>query len=58
MYTIIQNIFGTYAPITITFLDGSQKAFIDYTYLTGVLLFSITLYSTFRLLGIMFGGKK
>lgn len=57
MKSIIVDIFGEYEPIIITLTDGSEIVQIDYTYIFGALMFAITLYSLFRILG-MIGGKR
>lgn len=56
MYNLIQQLFGVYTPITYTDGSGvsvvpSGMAGVDWTFLSGVLLFAITLYCVFRLVG-------
>ena len=64
MRDLIQTIFGVYTPVTYEVLgaDGAVlytavadgAAGVDWTYVAGVFLFSIVLYSFFRLLGVVF----
>lgn len=56
MRDIIVNLFGTYTPVTYT--DGNNVAVIpdgfagvDWSWLSGVLLFALTLYCVLRILG-------
>lgn len=62
MRTIIEALFGDYISDTVIIqetIDSTlYEAVIDYEWLAGVLLFSLTLYCTFRLLGAMIGGNK
>lgn len=62
MRQIIQDIFGTYTPIEVLIEDGLDvdvyQAVADWEWLAGVFLFSLVLYSMFRILGSMFGGRK
>lgn len=59
MRDIILSLFGTYNPVTYT--DGNSVAVIpngvagvDWVWLSGVLLFALTLYCVFRVLGGVF----
>lgn len=64
MRDLIQTIFGVYTPVTYEVLgtDGAVlytavadgAAGVDWTYVAGVFLFAIVLYSFFRLLGVVF----
>ena len=62
MKTIIEALFGSYTSDTEliqTTIDGDLYAVVmDFEWLAGVFLFSLTLYCTFRLLGAMIGGNK
>lgn len=46
---VVEQIFGVYTPV-----DGG----VNYGYIAGVVIFSIVLYSAFRLLGIALGGRR
>lgn len=59
MYEVISDLFGTYSPVT-TLISGSVEEGTaqyavspDYTYIAGVLLFAIGVYSVFRCIGIV-----
>ena len=64
MRDLIPTIFGVYTPVTYEVLgtDGAVlytavadgAAGVDWTYVAGVFLFAIVLYSFFRLLGVVF----
>lgn len=69
MQYILASIFGTYAPVTtevaVTEADGTittvtqvaaGMAGVDWPYVLGVLLFAVTLYSFFRLVGTVLKG--
>lgn len=56
MRSIIVELFGSYEPVVYQDVDGidivaSGMAGVDWTYLSGVVLFGITLYCVFRLIG-------
>lgn len=63
MRDVIVRIFGTYSPVMTDVFDetgayvGSEVAAgmagVDWTYVLGVLLFAIVLWSFFRLLGVI-----
>ena len=63
MRALIEVIFGIYTPVTTDVFDtagnyvGSVVAFgsagVDWTYIGGVVLFAIVLWSFFRLLGVV-----
>lgn len=73
MKSLIIQLFGTYTPVTTTeiinytvedvthssFIEvvASGAAGVDWPWVMGVLLFAICLWSFFRLLGIVLGGK-
>lgn len=58
MRDIIINLFGIYTPVT--YNDGvndvipSGMAGVDWTFIAGVFLFSLTLYCVFRVIGGIF----
>ena len=63
MRTLIEMIFGIYTPVTTDVFDAaggyvgttvaSGAAGVDWTYIGGVVLFAIVLWSFFRLLGVV-----
>lgn len=63
MRTLIEMIFGIYTPVTTDVFDAaggyvgttvaSGAAGVDWTYIGGVVLFGIVLWSFFRLLGVV-----
>lgn len=60
MYALMQSIFGNYTPVTTGYYDAtgayvadvvaSGVAGVDWTYVGGVLLFAIVLYSSLRIM--------
>lgn len=64
MRDLIEAIFGVYTPVTYDVLDAEGvvlytvvadgAAGVDWTYVGGVFLFALVLYSFFRLLGVVF----
>ncbi len=64
MRDLIETIFGVYTPVTYEVLDANGAvlytavadgaAGVDWTYVGGVFLFALVLYSFFRLLGVVF----
>ena len=64
MRELIEAIFGVYTPVTYDVLDAEGvvlytavadgAAGVDWTYVGGVFLFALVLYSFFRLLGVVF----
>jgi hypothetical protein len=57
MKAIMIQIFGEYEPIIVELTDGTEVVQADYVYIFGAVMFAITLYSLFRILGI-FGGRR
>jgi len=61
MRDLIIDIFGVYTPEIVTLNTGidtfKEVTVLDFPYIFGVLLFALTLYSLFRILGILVGGK-
>lgn len=57
MKAIMEQIFGMYEPIVVSLTDGSEVVQADYVYIFGAIMFAITLYSLFRIIG-MFGGRR
>lgn len=61
MQTILQNLFGTYQPVTYTTSDGAVVADglagVDIPYVSGVIIFCICLYCTMRIIGSLFNSK-
>ena len=63
MRTLIEMIFGIYTPVTTDVFDAAGgyvgttvahgAAGVDWTYIGGVALFAIVLWSFFRLLGVV-----
>ena len=63
MRTLIEMIFGIYTPVMTDVFDtagnyvgsvvASGSAGVDWTYIGGVVLFAIVLWSFFRLLGVV-----
>lgn len=56
MRSIIVDLFGSYEPVVYQDADGidivaSGMAGVDWTYLSGVILFGLTLYCVFRIIG-------
>jgi hypothetical protein len=66
MKDIIINLFGTYTPDIITIYEetpeglqiAKEVVIPDYPYIFGILLFSLTLYCVFRIVGGMIGGFR
>ena len=64
MRALIESIFGVYTPVTYDVLDAEGNvlytavadgaAGVDWTYIGGVFLFALVLYSFFRLMGVVF----
>lgn len=64
MLVLLESIFGTYSPVlTDVYNDAGEvigevvasgMAGVDWPYLSGVLIFCITLYSLFRIVGVFF----
>ena len=54
MTETIEMIFGEYTPVVYTLADGTVTTGVDWSYVAGVLIFSICLWSAFRLLGMVF----
>lgn len=59
MRDLIVQLFGTYTPVVYTDADGidiipSGMAGVDWSFLAGVILFGITLYCVFRVIGGVF----
>lgn len=59
MRSVIYDLFGVYTPVYYTDSDGidiipSGMAGVDWTWVAGVILFAITLYCVFRLVGVIF----
>lgn len=68
MRELIETLFGVYEPVTYEMVayasDGAKEVYtviasglagVDWTWLAGVGLFAIVLYSFFRLLGVILG---
>lgn len=58
MRDLIITLFGEYSPVTYEVSEGVQAvasgaAGIDWTWIAGVLLFAIVLWSFFRLVGVL-----
>lgn len=56
MRSIIAELFGSYEPVIYQDADGidvvaSGMAGVDWTFLSGVILFGLTLYCVFRIIG-------
>lgn len=54
MKDVLIQIFGVYEPVVYTLSDGTACAGADWSYIGGVAVFCICLYSMFRILGGLF----
>lgn len=59
MRSIIVDLFGSYEPVVYQDADGidivaSGMAGVDWSFLSGVILFGLTLYCVFRIIGGFF----
>lgn len=54
MKSVMVDIFGTYTPVVYTLSDGTSCTGADWSYIAGVAVFCICLYSLFRVVGGLF----